>query len=96
MICDPKESAHRPGAYANGYSDDELVLDGRTALMTRKALMRLEVEAGHYDSSYPTGVYAGKLWLREDRGGLWLCAYEWHPPLAEGAFFTRHFEVVVA
>lgn len=61
-IREGREQARRhPERYLSGYPD--IVVDDKTALVSESDFRRME-GAGYYDSTLPTGVYIGKIWLK--------------------------------
>ncbi len=65
---------------------DAILLDHEHALMEPRAYAALL----HYESSVPSGVYAGKMWRRKNR----LCWFEDVPGRAECVIVTRKILVL--
>jgi hypothetical protein len=54
----------------------DAAMDGEYIWLTARQIRELSV----YDSSYPSGRYDGKCWLRSGPGDVrWLCWYHPHP-----------------
>ena len=73
------EAKQSPNYYREGYPD---MIEGVTCvIVNERDFKRLPT----YDCSVPTGVCAGKVWKRQDTGGLWLGAYEDYMPPRQDA-----------
>ena len=59
------------GRYTRQPQKENILLDDTHALMTRKDFEQLM----NYSTSYPTGVYPGKMWRRQRGTGWLLCWY---------------------
>jgi hypothetical protein len=84
---------HPLGRYWDQPPRSEILVDDSIALMSRATFGKLM----RYDTSFPSGVYEGKMWARsrpwqDDR--LYLCWYAENPDPAKCSVISREVHFV--
>lgn len=59
-----EQQRRTPERYLGTY---DFVMDEDTVLMTEKEFQTIERECGHYDGTWPTGEYLGKMFIRHGK-----------------------------
>lgn len=77
------------GRYWDQPSRDDILVDDKTATMTSATLMQL----ADYSSSYPSGVYPGKMWRRDCVHG-WALVWYGHLNDKQCSIHHRDIEIV--